>query len=57
MVRGVWRATVHRVEKSQTWLSDCHLERLFGGLTVSKALKICSSFFSSVLALCTDGRN
>ena len=57
MDREVWRATVHRVEKSQTWLSDYHLERLFGGLTVSKALKMCSNFFSSVLALCTNSRN
>ena len=29
MDRGAWRATVHRVKKSQTWLSDEHIHVTF----------------------------
>ena len=30
--RGGWRATVHEVTKSQTWLSDCHAHSWFAML-------------------------
>ena len=34
MDRGAWLATVHRVAKSQTWLSNFHFNSLQGGKTI-----------------------
>ena len=33
MDRGAWRATVHGVTKSQTWISDLTLSRTYESIT------------------------
>ena len=46
MDREAWQATVYRVSKSQTWLSDwththTHTQNIYGGLQSSSRLGVC----------------
>ena len=45
MNRGAWWATVHRVAKSQTWLSNKHWQRHYGDLQLHF---LCESLFPAL---------